>query len=802
MKNRTFKIRGDWLAVIGILASLVITFPELFLLEKGFLSGDHRAQHYPWAHFLAESLGAGRLPWWTSYFHCGFPLLAEGQVGGLYPFNLLFYSFLPVFPAYNYGILFHYFLGALFFFGYLRHLKLSTAAAFTGALVFLFGTAQGGYYYNIISLKTLIWLPLTFYLTDQLLNSKNRMIAGWLALIFSLQLLAGYLQYAVYSIAFTCLYFVWFAAEKWGSRQNLKGLTADAGFFLLPLMAGGLIALPQLGATLELSLHSNRYGFGEEFAYVGSMNPLALATIFFPHWDGFLGAEIYAGAFGLFLLCLSLFRVKTGQERFFWAMAFFALALALGRFNPLYVLFVKVTGFTSFRIPTKFIFFAAFAFSALCAFGYDKLFRLKNPGELKTPVRIYLGLTALGAAGLGLANFVLRVFSAPIRGMMRGYIDTHFPGSEVHIKPMDVYYARLESFYDGILRSISLTDPWNLLFLFFLAAGAVAVTIYSKSGRKRIRPWQIFFGLFLFANLWAYGRTSIKGDYETYDFIEPPSLVAEYVAARHAGRRVHRLFRDVNAADDLPLIPLSNMVRSVSVIGGYSPLIHGKYYELLSGLGDVNDSNNLRTGSPENFERQSALLDFLNVRYVISDQDLGLSGFEHLFEEEGIRLYENRGALPRAFFVSRSETRTFGELKEKIHKGDFSPSRKAYLVAETLVRPAEETAAPEFFIPARTIEDQQNALTVKVQAPSRGYLVVSDLFYPGWKVRVNGKPAALIQANGVFRAVPIPGRGDYEIRFDYEPLWMKLIPLSVGMAGVCLLLGLRGLLQRKTHDAG
>jgi uncharacterized membrane protein YfhO len=49
-----------------------------------------------------------------------------------------------------------------------------------------------------------------------------------------------------------------------------------------------------------------------------------------------------------------------------------------------------------------------------------------------------------------------------------------------------------------------------------------------------------------------------------------------------------------------------------------------------------------------------------------------------------------------------------------------------------------------------------------------GLLVLSDLYYPGWKVKVNGREEELINVFGLLRGVII-GKGKSEVLFSYHP---------------------------------
>ena len=67
-------------------------------------------------------------------------------------------------------------------------------------------------------------------------------------------------------------------------------------------------------------------------------------------------------------------------------------------------------------------------------------------------------------------------------------------------------------------------------------------------------------------------------------------------------------------------------------------------------------------------------------------------------------------------------------------------------------------------------------------------LVLTDLYYPGWEVRINDQPAELLQAYGFVRAVELPA-GSSRVDFIFQPTNLPLI-LIVTLLGLFLILGL------------
>jgi hypothetical protein len=83
---------------------------------------------------------------------------------------------------------------------------------------------------------------------------------------------------------------------------------------------------------------------------------------------------------------------------------------------------------------------------------------------------------------------------------------------------------------------------------------------------------------------------------------------------------------------------------------------------------------------------------------------------------------------------------------------------------------------------ATVTEYGSTALTVQADAPQAGYLILSELWYPGWTATVDGGAATIEQAAGALRAIPVPaGRSTVELHF-WPIMWSwGLILAAVGV---------------------
>jgi hypothetical protein len=69
---------------------------------------------------------------------------------------------------------------------------------------------------------------------------------------------------------------------------------------------------------------------------------------------------------------------------------------------------------------------------------------------------------------------------------------------------------------------------------------------------------------------------------------------------------------------------------------------------------------------------------------------------------------------------------------------------------------------------ARITDSRPNSVRVEAQLQREGFLVLSDVYYSGWRARVNGRPAKIFQTNSVFRGLPL-APGSHAVEFHFRP---------------------------------
>jgi hypothetical protein len=89
--------------------------------------------------------------------------------------------------------------------------------------------------------------------------------------------------------------------------------------------------------------------------------------------------------------------------------------------------------------------------------------------------------------------------------------------------------------------------------------------------------------------------------------------------------------------------------------------------------------------------------------------------------------------------------------------------------------------APQVQPGVTIVRDEAEHLALQVEAEAAGYVLVLDTYYPGWKAAVDGEPAVIRRANGVFRAVEVEA-GTHEVTLEYHPASLRIGAAAAGFA--------------------
>ncbi|HEY3788249.1 MAG TPA: YfhO family protein, partial [Urbifossiella sp.] len=157
----------------------------------------------------------------------------------------------------------------------------------------------------------------------------------------------------------------------------------------------------------------------------------------------------------------------------------------------------------------------------------------------------------------------------------------------------------------------------------------------------------------------------------------------------------------------------------------------------------------------------------LNVRFIVRPASASEPGA--IYQDSAWKIYENPDAVPRAWLVHQTTVEPVDSNLWNRLPASGAEARQLALLAEPLESSLD--AAP----PATDAEHANygrpgaGQLEVDVHSTGRALLVLSELFYPGWKAEVNGRPVKILQVDGALRGVVVP-RGDSRVSMHYIPV--------------------------------
>ncbi|MGH9826620.1 MAG: YfhO family protein, partial [Blastocatellia bacterium] len=195
----------------------------------------------------------------------------------------------------------------------------------------------------------------------------------------------------------------------------------------------------------------------------------------------------------------------------------------------------------------------------------------------------------------------------------------------------------------------------------------------------------------------------------------------------------------------------------------------------------------------------SPFFDLLNVRYVITHESAPPpAGARLLKSAEGVSVYENDAAMPRAFIAPRITIAENQETAFRMMKAaNFDPKKTVVLVER---EPSAGLRSESGDGTAQVVESKRNSVTIDTDSATGGVLVLSDNYYPGWTAYVDERKTGIYRADLTMRAVEIPA-GRHKVRFVFAPQSLRVAMYVSGFGVVVVFLvfavgGMRGSRQK------
>ncbi|MBX9948058.1 MAG: YfhO family protein [Candidatus Obscuribacterales bacterium] len=741
----------------GAFTALFLVFFAPVVLRGNLLApDDDRMQSLP--AFLSERTV------WSPLLAAGWPVHADPLAQIWYPLSIIL-SKLPLPFGWNLFIVSGYSLCSVFLYLYVRLITGKRFPSIVAALVFPLSGSMLGELRHAPIIHSMAYLMALLFVVEKL---SRRSSCVWLAAgiaALGLCVLNGHMQLVVYILVVMVLYTVFrsLTMKEGQSRFLLKVSTL--------ICAGLAIGAIQILPTWELTRFSvrSKFAFIDFLSYAchpiqaiglvtpnvfGAMNSSYFKTPYFgldfrpPHF-------MYFGLLPMITLCAAFLLIRSNAVTLFWlVIGIMAFLLSFGSATPLAWILYNIPPFGYFRALSLFYPIAAASFAIVCGCVLSRLMDEKLARRRIIVFAATLFCLTCGAISLSV-QILQEVIELPERGSLEGTLPPFWENPAI-----------LVPFYGAILiLTVFLAwlykPDWRPL-----KAALLVVAVADLA----------FVGWF---NEWRSEKIPVAS------MSIPPGL-SEYRDQLNENHQRLLPVRGVSAENEECPPNLSRLWKVPSA-SAFGPLLNTRYLEVLG----ITEGGFLPV--PWTFTSDFRGFDILAIRYLVVPSgdkrlcDYHIDGkpiFVKAAEIAKADIFENTRAMPRVWMVGETRLMDDADVVRTIRRGElpdgevFDPSKLALLSkggmkSEGFVSPPSEKKVTNFSGSARVISIENRRVLLEAESSAGGFLVLSDLFYPGWKATVDGQPREIIRTNYVLRGLDL-NAGKHSIEFRYEPFYLYL----------------------------
>ena len=713
-------------------------------------------------------------PFWNPYSLLGMPWLGNPQTSLFYPGNWIFF-FVNALSAISWTFVLHHWWAG--FGAYLlgRKYKLSFFSSLLSGIIllsapyFIAKTGEG----HFTAITQIAWFPWILYGYELLREGSKRAIP-LLAVLISLAFFCGHVQELYYLLLFLTAAIaieslIMIAQKKRAqsgdhiqnqAQPDTENTTASPRIWFKRWLITGVLTLVLVAVDLipiliytKQAVRAN--GINLDALRYESLNFSSLLQLLDPYvWgtpDQYTGPGIYYWEAICYFGCLPLLLAILGacssiRNRFVVRLTLIGVAaflLAFGPNLPFYTICYKmVPGFSMFRLPARLLWICSLVIAMLAGFGCESISSLL----LQKKRMIYRRIS-------GVCFAVVLLLMCYLMFNSNGHL-TLTSGSNQILK--------LQSF--------------NLLMAILGVSTAIFLASFS---RKATIGGALILCLACSWELCSHSNQILRT--VPLSSFREETIIIKFLKKNLGQQRVlvtQNLINDNEAWN-----------HQILKVQGYEPVSLERFSLLAAAAFPQPDTTTVMAGfnTPKLKIANQPILDLMGIKYAIlqTDTQIKLKGWRRIasgsipeaFSLRGSQPYqipylimENENPLPRAYIVGDARSLNPKESSKKI------------ISAISKVRPRKEVLLQQDILPqgtrqsykaAEIINETPGHLQIKAEVNEPGYLILSDIYCPGWSARVNNNPTPILPANYSLRAIPLPA-GKNDIHLSFTPPGFKV----------------------------
>ena len=320
-----------------------------------------------------------------------------------------------------------------------------------------------------------------------------------------------------------------------------------------------------------------------------------------------------------------------------------------------------------------------------------------------------------------------------------------------------------DNFLPSALNRLSI---FVLIIPLIIFVSSAAIIIKWSSSNKDIKIYIFVICLLIFDlssmswfGAWKYKATKID------------SIIASEFHTKYKKdlEKNHNRFATLDGVWSNSLTPDQARFFNIESVNGYEQLLP-KSYKKLTGITVSGVLN------PDILNFNNRILDILSVKYISSNKELldKNSRLELQEKESNFYTYKNINLLPRAWFVNEalpsSESETINAIKTSILSNGkpFNPKNTALIDLKDNKHFEFKNIKSDKKEQLTILKVNNSNIDILTNTESRKFLVLSDIYYPGWRAYIDNIETKIIKTNLILRGIIIPA-GKHNIRFIFQP---------------------------------
>lgn len=516
---------------------------------------------------------------------------------------------------------------------------------------------------------------------------------------------------------------------------------------------------------------------------------------------------------------------------FLTALSIFSLACIFG--TPVYGLVYALPFLNQSHSPFRWVFPLTVAVSALAGLGATtvvKVRQLHGP-QHRESARMTGGMDTAGAERTPRRSRLVRMLlwytepnlvsvvgSLAIWGGLLVAVGTvtswlAFDAIEPVVTRLFWALARAAYAFTDARAFFAYLFPWTLTFAAFLLTSGIVLrvsrcSIWLPKALGRLPVWELLAVVVVVTDLVVFGAGfNPSVDPALLDY-RPP--VVDFLAQDTGQWRLSTF----NPHGRNTFTANVSMFYGFQDVRGYDSLFSAQYARYMSWIEPQGQLLYNRIAPFTQFSSlDSPLTDMLNVKYILTEEEIPLPKYREVYRDAAVRVYENLGVVPRAFALPTASTLVAHDITE-VGKITQSYDPRYYAVVEATMEgwtgPVNDTglvntsgeinvpgmaASPEPVTPhPQTVTAYGiNEVVIETTVDEPSWLILTDAFAPGWKafVRPPGTgqdqemevPIARVAGN--FRGIVLEEAA--LVRFKYTPNSVKIGAFISFLGGMMIL---------------